>query len=334
MNTQRVAVFDMTETGTGFVIRTAAIPEPGPDEVRFKVAAFGLNQADLLLTQGRHYVQAELPIRVGYEGSGIVDAVGANVSRFQIGDNVTSIPNVDGPYYTGGEYALAKESFLSLTPAGWSAAQAASVWMQSLTPYFPFAELFPFQPGDWVMITGATGGTGLGFVRMAKLFGARVIATTRSESKVATLREHGADEVFSTESAEFVAEVMRVTEGKGVTLIADALGGHYVPVLSQTLASRGTMFIHGSLSGSNEAPLPLGDLLRRGACIAGYSLLNETRRDEALQRGREFIVKAIEAGSLPAPLVDRVFPFEDVAKAYEWMAGGKQTGKIVVTVAG
>lgn len=322
MASHRIAVFDAVDGATDFTIITVPVPEPGPEEVRYRVAAFALNQADLLLTQGRHFVQAEVPIRLGYEGCGTVDAVGHNVTSFRPGDRVTCLPNVDGPYWTAGDYALAHERFLAPWPQGWSAAEAASLWMQYLTPYYPFAELFPFQPRDWVMITAASGGTGLGSIRMAKLLGARVIATTRSDSKMATLKAHGADIVLSTERPDFVAEVMKATVGEGVRLINDTLCGPYVPMLTETLADRGIMFVHGALAGDNTLSLPILNLVYRRAGIYGYSLINQLRRPGELERGRDFILDAIGRGALPLPTIDHVFPFADVRPAYERMRGG------------
>jgi NADPH:quinone reductase-like Zn-dependent oxidoreductase len=334
MDSQKVAIFDQVGEGTDFTVGTASIPEPGPGEVRFKVAAFALNQADLLLTKGRHYVEAQLPIRVGYEGCGTVDAVGAGVTGFRIGDRVTSLPNALGPYWTGGEYAVAQEDFLTAWPEGWSAAEAASLWMQYLTPYFPFAELFPFQPGSWVMITAASGGTGIGSIGMAKLLGARVIATTRSDSKVAMLKRHGADVVLSTERDDFVAEVMKATDGEGVRLICDTLCGPYVSMLTETLADQGIMFIHGALgSDDNMLSVSVLNLVYRRAGIYGYSLINELKHRDRLVRGRDFVLDAVANGKLPKPVIDQVFPLDNVRKAYDRMRSGQQTGKIIVSVA-
>ncbi len=333
MRTQRVAVFDAPGGGgAAFQVGSAPVADPGPQEVRFRVSAFALNQADILLTEGRHFVRAELPIRLGYEGCGVVEAVGAEVTRWRSGERVTAIPNVDGPYWTGGEYALAHEDFLTAWPDGYSAAQATSLWMQALTPYYPFAELFPFALGDWVMITAASGGTGLGSIRMAKLLGAQVIATTRSERKHAVLKAHGADHVLSTETDGFAAAVREVTGGAGVRLINDTLGGRYVATLAETLTDRGVMFIHGALAGDNQLSLPILTLVYRRAGIYGYSLINELRRPGALAKGRDFVLQAVARGELAPPLVDSVFPLEEVGEAYARMREGAQTGKIVVSV--
>ncbi len=333
MSDQKVAVFDNVGDGQDFTVGRAPIAEPDAGELRLKISAFALNQADILLAQGRHYVKADLPIRLGYEGCGVVDAVGAGVDRFKVGDKVTCIPNVDGAYHTGGEYAIAHENFVTAWPAGYSAAEATSVWMQYLTAYFPIVELFPVQKGDWVMITAASGGTGMGTIAMAKLMGARLIATTRTASKEAMLKAQGADAILSTDSDRFVEDVLDITEGAGVRLLIDTLCGPYVPMLAKTLADRGKMVIHGGLAGSNEFTLDILDLVHRAAGLYGYSLINELRRPGALDRATDFIRDAIANDRLPKPQVDSVFEMDDVNSAYRHMREGKQTGKIVVRVA-
>jgi NADPH:quinone reductase-like Zn-dependent oxidoreductase len=328
----QVAVFDTVDGGTDFTLAIAERPNPGPRDVRIRVAAFALNQADLLLTQGRHYVKADLPIRLGYEGCGTVDAIGAQVKGFAIGDRVSCIPNVDGPYWTAGEYALANQQFVVPWLDGWSAAQAAGVWMQYLTPYFPFVELFPIQAGDWVLITAATGGTGLGSVRLASHLGARVIATTRSEHKIDALKEHGAEAVLATERSDLSAAVMELTGGQGVRLIDDTLCGPYVARLAETLADKGVMFVHGALAGDNTLTLPVLTLVHRAAGLHGYSLINELRRPGALERARDFVLGALASGDLPPPTIDRIYPFAQVRAAYERMRAGRQLGKIIVSL--
>jgi NADPH:quinone reductase-like Zn-dependent oxidoreductase len=182
------------------------------------------------------------------------------------------------------------------------------------------------------MITAASGGTGLGSIRVAKLLGARVIATTRSANKIPTLREHGADVVLSSEQADFVAAVMQATDGKGVRLIDDTLCGPYVPMLAQTLADQGILFIHGALAGDNTLSLPVLTLVYRGAGIYGYSMINELRRPGALERARDWVLAAIAKRELPPPTIDTTFAFREVRAAYDRMRAGKQTGKIIVSL--
>ena len=330
MNTSKIAAFDKVDNELKFVIKDAKMPEAGEGEVLFKVSAFALNQADLLLTQGRHYVKSELPIRLGYEGCGVIEAVGPSVTGYFPGDRISVIPNVDGPFWTAGEYAVAHSKHIMAWPEEWSAVRATSFVMQYMTPYYPLVERFPVKKGDWVMITAASGGTGLGTVALAKHLGARVIATSRSPEKKDILISHGAEVVLSTDDDDFIEQVMNVTQKDGVKLIIDGLGGPYVGTLAKTLAIEGILCIHGGLSGENDFELDVLELVYRQAGIHGYSLINELRMPGALERGRDYIVAAIAQGYLPPPTIDSVFKFSDFSDAYDRMKSGKQAGKIVV----
>jgi len=328
----QVVVYDKVGSEMAFTIREMPIPAVGANEVLYEVEAFGLNQADILLIQGNHYVVQDLPIRLGYEGTGTVIAVGKNVKKFREGDKVTCMPNVDGPYSNAGTHALAQERFLTKRPAGYSAQEAAHLWMQTLTAYYPMVELFPIKPGDWVMITAATGGSGIGAIQMAKLLGARVIATTRSpERKREFLTQLGADHVIETYGTDTIEKVNEITGGEGVRLVCDSIGGPHVNTYASTLAPQGILYIYGILS-NEDVSLPALTLAHRGAGLYGFSLINELRKPGALERGRDFVLAAIGAGKIKRPVIDRVFPFEKSAEAYEYLISGTKYGKIIVSV--
>lgn len=324
-------VFDDLGDRHGLTVREVPLPEPGPGRLRIRTLAFGLNQADLLLMQGRHYVVGELPIRLGYEGCGIVDAIGRGVTGFRVGERVTTLPNVDGPFWMASEYALADAAFTAPWPEDWSPAEATGFWMQYLTAYFPMAELFPVSAGDWVVITAASGGTGLGAIAVAKALGARVIATSRTSAKRQLLLDHGADIVIATEEEPIAQAVLKVTDGAGARLINDTIGGPFVAEYVEALAFGGTIYVHGGLSGSNEVRFPIVPLVRRRGALHGYSLINELRMADARERGRRFVTEGIATGTLPRPLIDSIFPMEQAADAYARMASGQQRGKIVVS---
>lgn len=328
----KAVVFDETGSGLGIVLREVPTPTPGDHDVLYRVKAFGLNQADLLLIQGRHYVSSDLPIRLGYEASGEVVEVGKKVKRFKPGDLVTCMPNVDGPYATGGEFALAREEFLTSWPKGFSAEEAAGFWMQYLTAYYPMKELFPFKKGDWVMITAASGGTGTGAMQIAKLLGARIIATTRDpEKKGAYLRNSGADHIVATYGETLVDEVLETTGPAGVKLICDSVCGEQSGVYAQTLADQGIIYVHGGLSGSNQLAFDVLTLVRKGAGLFGYSLINELRKPGMLEKGRDYVLNAIAKKRLARPTIAKVFPFSQAPEAYEYMRQGGQEGKIIVS---
>ncbi|SDG99296.1 NADPH:quinone reductase [Sinosporangium album] len=320
------------DAATGLVVRDIDIPEPGPGEIRLLVSAYGLNQADILLMTGRHYTRSDFPMRIGYEASGVVDAVGAGVTRFAIGDRVTTIPNTEGPYSCANEYALAREEFATPWPEGWSQAEAAGYWMQYLTAYFPMKELFPVAEGDWVVITAASGGSGLGAIQMAKALGARVIATTRTSEKRQFLIDQGADATIATTEEDTTKAIMSITGGEGARLIADGIGGAFVADYIDALADKGIAYIYGALSGANDITFPVLPLVRRRAALYGYSLINETRDPAALARGVAFVTDLIADGVLHKPVIDRTYPLSEAPAAYDRMKSGVQRGKIIVTL--
>ncbi|WP_158578823.1 zinc-dependent alcohol dehydrogenase family protein [Spongiactinospora rosea] len=332
----RALVYDRAgegdESGLGLVIRDLDVPEPGPGEASIRVSAYGLNQADILLMNNRHYTRSDLPMRLGYESSGIVAAVGSGVTRFKAGDRVSTVPNIDGPYSCANEYALAREEFTTPWPEGWSAAEAAGFWMQYLTAYYPMKEIFPVAAGDWVLITAASGGTGLGAIRIAKTLGARVIATTRTSAKRDFLMEQGADATVATAEEDVTAAIMSITGGEGVRLISDGVGGGFVAEYVNALAFNGIAYVHGGLSGTNDVSFPILSLVHRRAGLYGYSLINEVRDPESLRRGIAFVTERIADGRLGRPVIDRVYPLEEAVAAYERMKAGLQRGKIVVTL--
>ncbi|MFI0420891.1 zinc-dependent alcohol dehydrogenase family protein [Spongiactinospora sp. 9N601] len=332
----RALMFDRTgdgdESELGLVIRDIEAPKPGPGEVAIRVSAYGLNQADILLMNNRHYTRSDLPMRLGYEASGVVTAAGPGVTRFAVGDRVSTVPNIDGPYSCANEYALAREEFTTPWPEGWSAAEAAGFWMQYLTAYYPMKEIFPVAEGDWALITAASGGTGLGAIRIAKLLGARVIATTRTSVKRDFLMEQGADATIATAEEDVTAAIMSITGGEGVRLVSDGVGGGFVAEYVEALAFNGIAYVHGGLSGTNDVSFPILALVHRRAGLYGYSLINELRDPESLRRGIGFVTERIAGGSLGRPVIDRVFPLEEAASAYERMKAGRQRGKIVVTL--
>ncbi|GII92547.1 zinc-dependent alcohol dehydrogenase family protein [Sinosporangium siamense] len=323
---------DTDDAATGLVVREVDVPTPGPDEVLIRVSAYGLNQADILLMNGRHYTSSDFPMRLGYEASGVVEAVGAKVTRFQVGDKVSTIPNVEDAYSCANEFALAREAFTTPWPEGWSAAEATGFWMQYLTAYYPMKELFPLSEGDWVFITAASGGTGLGMIRMAKALGARVIASTRTSEKREFLLKEGADATVATAEENVTEALMAITGGEGVRLVSDGISGGFVAEYVDALAVGGIAFVHGALSGTNDLAFPVLPLVRRKAGVHGYSLINETRDPVTLQRGIDFVTQGIADGVLGRPVIDSTFPLSEAAAAYDRMKSGVQRGKIVVTM--
>lgn len=324
-----VLQFDRLGNRTELQFRDIPAPQPGPGEVRYRVAAFGLNRGDLFYVADTYYNSPTFPARVGNEAAGIVDAVGAGVTQFKVGDRVSSIPQADGRYCVNGEFAISLERYLAPWPKDYTAEQACSVWAQAITAYYSLVELAKVQPGDTVLITAGSSTTGVGAIQLARLLGARVITTSRTRSKQAFLKQLGADAVIASDECKVGEEIMRITAGKGVRVVFDTIAGSFVGAYADGLAERAQVHLVGALGGDFQVSFPILPLVRTGSSITGFSIFNHHKDAAQLARAKRFILEALEAGKLK-PVIDRVFDFPQTIEAYGYMEQGGQKGKIVI----
>lgn len=320
---------DLIDGKPQLILRELPAGEPGPGEVRYRVHAIGLNRADILYMQGGHYTPTVYPVRIGYEACGIVDAVGPGVAEFKIGDRVSAIPFGDPKYCVAGESAITPARFLAPWLAGHSPEEAAATWMQYMTAYFPLREVSTLAAGDAVLITAASSSAGLGAIQLAKYLGARVIATTRTDEKRDFLMRAGADFVVVTDAGNVAARILESTENRGVRVVYDAVAGPFMGQYADAVARKAQIFVYGALGGAATIESPILPLIRKGATIELYSLINYLQEPDAVDRGREFIWSAIRTGAF-RPIIDRVFDLEQAIEAYAYMAAGMQKGKIVL----
>src|SRR5438876_272831 len=202
------------------VLKYEDVPEPQPKagEAVVKVDAAGLNYIDVYYRSG-HY-KAELPMTLGLEAGGTVTAVGPNVTEVRVGDKV-AYTGVAGAY---AQYAAVPAQRLVVLPAGVSTTQGAAAMLQGMTAHYLACTTYPLKSGDACLVHAAAGGVGLLLVQMAKMRGARVLATVSTEDKAKLARDAGADEVILYSSQDFAAETKRLTGGKGVQVVYDAVG--------------------------------------------------------------------------------------------------------------
>jgi NADPH:quinone reductase-like Zn-dependent oxidoreductase len=199
-------------------IEKVELRDPGPGEVRIKVAAIGMNFAEAMWRQNQYMETPRLPSGLGYEAAGVIDKLGAGVADFRIGEKVATLAgHSQGDYPAYGDVVIMPASSLVRYPANLSDVEAASVWMAYLTGYFALVELAHLADAQTVLATAASSSTGLAAIQIAKAVGARVIATTRTSAKPAALREAGADVVVVTGSEDLEASVLEETRGQGWT---------------------------------------------------------------------------------------------------------------------
>src|SRR6266404_2045002 len=320
-------------------IENAEVHEPGPGEVRIKVAAIGMNFAEAMWRQNQYIETPKLPSGLGYEVSGTIDMLGAGVNGFRIGAKVATFPaHNQGDHPAYGEFAIVPAASVAPYPATLSDVEAASYWTAYLTGYFALVEIAKLAAGQTVLITAASSSTGLAAIQIAKAVGARVIATTRTSKKTATLRNARADVVVATEEENLVERVLAETDGKGVDLVYDAVAGKQLATLGRIIKQRGHLILYG-LRGGGDLVAPLWDLWTKSIHFHLYTVFNFTgsaslgltREEAAVERAIAFINGGIEKG-LFKPKVDRTFTLDDVVAAHRYMEAGAQIGKIVITV--
>lgn len=301
----------------------APLPEPKAGEVRVKVAAVGLNFTEIYQRKG--WYAFPRPFTPGGEFAGIVDAVGEGVSEFKRGDRVGTASG-SGAY---AEYAIAPAKLLAAIPEPVTLEQAAAVLLQGITAHYLAFSTFPLKPGDTALVHAAAGGVGQLLVQIAKMCGARVIATVSNEEKAKLAREAGADEVILYSSQDFEAETKRLTAGQGVNVVYDGVGKTTFDKGLGCLKPRGYMVLYGQASGPVD-PVDPQLLNRKGSLFLtrpfmGHYLLT---RDEFLQRTGD-LFSWLASGKLKVRL-DRSFTLAEAAQAQTYMEQRGTRGKVLL----
>ena len=312
-----------------FVEKT--IPAPGPAEVRIRVKAIGINRAEAMWRVDDYIEPVTFPAPMGYEAAGVVDAVGADVNGIAVGDRVNVMPSFSqNQYGTYGEVVLVPAHAVIPHPKSLSDVEAASVWMMFVTAYGALIEDAKVGPGDFVVIPAASSSVGLAAVQIANYAGATTIALTRTSAKRAQLLELGARHVIATEETDLVAEIGRITEGKGVRVVFDPVGGPTFSKLVSLLSFQGIAFIYGALSAA-ETTLPVLDMISKNTTVRAHNIW-VTSGDSVRSKGAvDYVLKGLEIGKLK-PVVDRTFTFDEMRDVHRYLEGNGQFGKIVVTV--
>jgi len=298
-------------------------PEPGEGQVRVKIEAVGVNFIDIYHRIGRY--QGSLPLTLGQEGGGVVDAVGANVTDFKPGDRVV-YASVQGSY---AEYAIVPAWMLVSVPKEVDIQLATAVILQGLTAHYLTHSTYPLKRGETALVHAAGGGAGQLLVQIAKLRGANVIGTVSTEEKAALARRAGADEVINYVQTDFEAEVKRITNNKGVDVVYDSVGKDTFEKGLNCLRKRGYMVLYGQSSG----PAPQIDpqiLNGKGSLFLTRPTLGHytANRDELLGRAND-LFNWIASGKLKVR-IDKTYPLAEAAEAHRYLEGRQSKGKILL----
>jgi NADPH2:quinone reductase len=313
------------EVGGPEVLRYEDVPSPtpGPGQAVVKVEAIGLNFIDCYFRAGLY--KSALPFTPGMEAAGTVTATAPDVTGFREGDRVAYAPHI-GAY---AEYAAVPADRLVKLPANLDAQAAAATMLQGMTAHYLATSTHPLKPGDTALVHAAAGGVGLLLIQIAKMRGARVFGTVSTKEKAALAKEAGADEVILYTEQDFEAEVIRLTNGKGVNVVYDSVAKTTFDKSLNCVGARGTLALFGQSSGP-VPPVDLARLAKNAVFITRPSLGAYTAtRAELLQRAGD-LFDWIAAGKLTLR-ISKTLPLKDAAEAHRLLEGRKTTGKVLLT---
>lgn len=328
--TAKVVRFHQTGGPEVLQIEELPLPEPGAGEVRLRIKAIGLNRAEVMFREGKYLVDPTLPSGLGYEASGVVEAIGEGVDRSWLGKTASTIPAfIIGKYGVYGEAAIVPISAVAEYPASLSPEEGTSIWMQYMTAYGALIRIANLSKGDYVLITAASSSVGIAAIEMVKAEGGISIATTRTATKKAELLSLGADHVIVTDEENLVKRVDEITGGKGARIVFDPIGGKGLETLAAATAYSGIIIEYGALA-TDPTPYPLFTALAKQLTIRGYTLFEIVENPEWMAKARQYVFDHVASGDFK-PRIDKVFPFSQIVEAHRYMESNQQIGKIVVT---
>jgi len=309
------------------VVEELPSPRAGPGEAVVSVKAASVNFPDVLIIQNKYQFKPPLPFSPGSELAGVVKEVGAGVSSVRPGDKVMAFTT----YGAFAEEVKTDAARLLPIPDGMDFKTAAAFVLTYGTSDHALRDRGSLRAGETLLVLGAAGGVGLAAIEIGKALGARVIACASSDEKLAVCREHGADATINYAAEDLRERIKSLTEGQGVDVIYDPVGGAYSEPAFRSIAWRGRMLVVGFAAG--EIPkLPLNLALLKGASVVGVFWGDFARREpKAFAGSIAQLGLWFREGKL-RPHVSKIFPLEKAADALRLMAARQVKGKVVLAV--
>jgi len=318
------------ETGGPEVLRyqDVAVGHPGPGEVRLRHLAVGLNYADTYFRNGTYRIP--LPAGMGVEGAGVVESIGPGVSNVQVGDQVTytGFVNTLGAYST--ERIVPAAPLIRL-PDGISCETAAAMTMRGLTAAYLLRRIYPFKPGETILLHAAAGGVGLIVSQWARLLGLTVIGTVSTEEKAAVAREHGCAHTINYAREDVAKRVREITMGAGVSVVFDSVGKDTFAASLDSLRRRGLMVCVGTASGTIP-PFDPQILAMKGSLYLTRPALADYIADPAEKSELAAEVFGhVAAGRIRIEINQR-YALQDAAQAHSDLESRKTTGSSIFVI--
>ncbi len=308
---------------------TGPVPSPRADEVLIRVEAAGVNRPDVQQRKGAYPPPAGASPIIGLEVAGEVVAAGAEARGFRLGDKVCGLANGGG--YA--EYCAVPAGQCLPWPAGYDAIRAAALPETYFTVWANLFQHGRLARGERALIHGGTSGIGVTAIQLARAFGAEPYATAGSDEKCAACVKLGAAAAINYRTQDFVEEIKRLTEGRGVDVVLDMVGGAYFARNLRTLAMDGRLVLIAFLGGSKVEALDLTAIMTRRLTVTGSTMRPRTAPQKAAIASdlREKVWPLLDKGQV-APVIHATFPLAQAAEAHRLMESSTHIGKIVLKV--
>jgi NADPH:quinone reductase len=311
------------------VVEDIESPSPAAGEVVISVRAASVNFPDVLIIQNKYQFKPSLPFSPGSEVAGVLKAVGDGVTGFKPGDRVMAFTT----YGAFAEEVGTEARRVLAIPNGMSFTQAAAFGLTYATSDFALRDRGALKPGETLLVLGAAGGVGIAAIEIGKALGARVIACASTAEKLAVCREHGADDTINYATDDLRERIKQLTNGTGVDVVYDPVGGPYTEPALRSLAWRGRLLVVGFAAG-DIPKIPLNLTLLKGCSIVGVFWGEFTRREpDRFADAMRQLARWFADGKIN-PHVWKTFPLERAADALTMMANRQVTGKVVLTTGG
>lgn len=299
-------------------------PPPGPSEIQVRIGARGVQYVDVLMLAGKYQFKPEPPFIPGNEAAGVVTAVGEGVAEFKVGERVISRHAIGAC----AEIGNAKAALCDRVPDGMSIEHAGVFRSAYATAYHALLQRGRMVAGEWVLVHGAAGGIGIAAIQIAKLFGARVIATASTDVKRAACLEEGADHAIDYRSG-FVDEVKKLTGGRGVDIVYDPIGDKVADESLRCLAWGGRLLILGFLGGGPTS-IKSNYLLIKGIEAVGVRIGGLNEANPSLATANMKILTGLAGQGKLTPRISHRFQLDQTAQALQAVIDREVIGKAVV----
>lgn len=328
---QQMKVVEVEKPGgpEALVLAQRPVPPCGDNDVLIKVAAAGLNRADVLQRRGHYPSPPGAPPNPGLEVAGSVAATGRNVREFKVGDAVCAL--LQGGGYS--EYCAVNVGQVLPVPGSFSMIEAASLPEAYFTVWSNVFEFGRLQRGERLLVQGGSSGIGVSAIQLATALGSTVYATAGTDDKCRFCEQIGATRAINYKAQDFVSEIASLTARQGVNVMLDMVGGSYVSRNLQVLAPEGRLVMIATQGGA-KGEIDVLRIMQYRLIVTGSTL--RTRPVEFKQQIKAKLqqnVWPLLANGTIKPIVDKVFPLSEAAAAHAYMESSAHQGKIVLAVA-